>query len=98
MEKKDPEENMIYTIQVGFGKSSRKFKVYAGKEYIISPINPRNMKNRGRHVIVLEKILRNPSNENGDYVAKVRYENNRVGRVDFSVLLPVDQADILPIE
>ena len=92
------ETDLILTVQAGFGFAARKVNIYKDHEYIITPLNPRKLKNRGRHVIMLEKVLYTPGQENADYVARIKYtDNNRLGRVDFGDLEPVNEDDYVQI-
>jgi len=69
------------------GQDQKDIKIEIGKEYIIQPLNPRKLKNRGRHCLVLDFV---PLSETHiDYiVAKVRYtDNNHIGKAELSELI-----------
>lgn len=79
------------SIQVASGgvKLPRQVEVKTGEEYIIQPHNPRKLKNRGRHCLVLDFVPVNDTDPDGYIVAKVRYlDNNRIGKVELADLLP----------
>jgi hypothetical protein len=69
-------------------QGQRDVEIETGKEYVIEPLNPQKLKNRGRHCLVLDFVPLSESQP--DYiVAKVRYtDNNRVGKTELSDLIP----------
>jgi hypothetical protein len=71
-----------------YGSTHRKANLTAGNEYTVRPLNPRKMKHRGRHCMILDFV---PVSEFHpvNTVAKVRFiDNNRIGRAELSDLLP----------
>lgn len=60
-----------------------------GKEYILLPINERNLENRGLRCILLELVPYSPDKPD-DIVARVEFcDTHRKGRVELEDLLPV---------
>jgi hypothetical protein len=58
-----------------------------GREYIIEPLNPKKLKNRGRHCLLLDFIPVSDSHPR-DIQAKIRYlDNNRIGRAELGDLI-----------
>ena len=91
-------EEIILICMTGVGADARRVRIVKGHEYIISPIDPKNIKNRDRHVIALGAALNKPGHENGDYGCRVRFnDNNGIGKVEFGALVPVNPEDLLPI-
>ena len=80
---------MNKTMRVITGiQDQRDVEIETGKEYIVQPLNPQKLKNRGRHCLILDFVPRSGSDAN-DLVAKVRYtDNNRIGRAELSDLIP----------
>jgi hypothetical protein len=79
--------NKIMQVRAGF-HGQRNTEIETGKEYIVQPLNPRKLKNRGRHCLVLDFVPVSEAHPN-DIVAKVRYiDNNRIGKVNLSDLIP----------
>ena len=76
---------MVKTMRVS--TIERDIEITTKQEYVIQPENPRKLKNRGRHCIVLDFVpvsIHRPA----DIVAKVRYtNNNRIGRADLEDLI-----------
>ena len=73
------------------GGISRNVTLHEGREYIVNPLNPRTTKHRGRRCIVLDIVPVSESHPR-DYTAKVRFlDNNRVGRVELSDLVPASK-------
>lgn len=78
------------TVIARHGKSSppREIKATVGKRYLVSPMNPKKMKHRGR-TCVIESL------EGRD--AEVRFDDNhRLGRVDITDLVPASKANRTP--
>jgi len=93
------DQKEVVVSQTGVGSLIRKVRIVSGHVYIISPLNPRNMKNRDRHVIALKAVQYTPGQNNGDVVCCIRFkDNNRIGRTDFCNLEPVDPADRMPVD
>lgn len=81
---------MSARIEVGttYGGAHRKVTLIAGHEYVVSPLNPRKMKHRGRRCVLLDFVPVSESRPK-DTVAKVRFvDNNRVGRAELDDLAP----------
>jgi len=92
-------EELIMIVMTGAGPNARRVRIVKGHEYIINPLNPKDMKNRGRHVIAVKAELYTPRHDNADYVLRATYlDNRKSGRVDMSVLESVDPADNLPVD
>jgi len=69
-------------------QNQRDVEIETDKEYIVQPRNSNKLKNRGRHCLVLDFVPRSESYPD-DLVAKVRYtDNNRIGKVELSDLIP----------
>lgn len=48
-----------------------------GEEYVVSPLNPQKMKNRGRRVLIRDFT----TNQRGDAEVRVKYlDNNKAGK------------------
>ena len=79
--------NKVMRVVTGV-QGQRDVEIETGKEYIVQPLNPQKLKNRGRHCLVLDFVP--VSESQPDYiVAKVRYtDNNRIGKADLSDLIP----------
>ncbi len=79
--------NKVMRVVTGV-QGQRDIEIETGKEYVIEPLNPQKLKNRGRHCLVLDFVPLSESQP--DYiVAKVRYtDNNRVGKTELSDLIP----------
>lgn len=79
--------NKIMRVSVGT-HGERNTEIETSKEYVVQPLNPRKLKNRGRHCLVLDFVPLSESHPN-DTIAKVRYiDNNRIGKVDLADLIP----------
>lgn len=77
------------TVTSGVGPRQRKVILEIGKEYIVSPINERNMENRGRRCLLLEFVPYSPD-KTGDEVARVEFlDNHRRARVELEDLIPI---------
>ena len=60
------------------GRTQREVLLEVGREYVLSPLNPRARRYRGRRCAILGFV---PTSDGKDTVAKVRYlDTNRVGR------------------
>lgn len=58
-------------------KVVRNLTLKIGKEYIVTPLNPRKMKNRGRRVLIRDFIR----DQRGDVAVRVKYlDNNKAGK------------------
>jgi len=67
-----------------YGGTQREVLLEAGREYVISPLNPRAERNRGRRCVILD--FASPS-DGEDAMARVRYlDTSRVGRVKLAYL------------
>ncbi|QDV67679.1 hypothetical protein Poly24_13810 [Rosistilla carotiformis] len=76
-----------HTIQSGSGRKRREtVTLTIGETYRVEPLNPQKKKHRGRVCAILEF--------DDDFMpgfASVRFhDNNRVGKVDLSDLVPID--------
>jgi hypothetical protein len=81
---------MSARIEVGttYGGAHRKVTLIAGNEYVVSPLNPRKMKHRGRRCVLLDFVPVSKLHPK-DNVAKVRFvDNNRIGRAELDDLAP----------
>lgn len=80
---------MTKSIQMTSGtEPQRQVEVKTGEKYIIQPNNPRKLKNRGRHCLVLDFVPISDSDPDGYMVAKVRFlDNNRIGKADLADLI-----------
>ena len=55
----------------------RKLTLKIGEEYVVSPLNPKKMKNRGRRVLIRDFTR----TEKGDAEIRVKYlDNNKAGK------------------
>ena len=79
--------NKVMRVVTGV-QGQRDVEIETGKDYVIEPLNPQKLKNRGRHCLVLDFVPLSESQP--DYiVAKVRYtDNNRAGKTELSDLIP----------
>jgi len=76
-----------FRVISGFG-GEQSVTLDVGKEYVVQPANPRATKNRNRKCVILDFVPASDARPH-DIVAKVRYlDNNRVGRVEPSDLVP----------
>ncbi len=77
------------TVISGKAPDQRKVILDIGKEYIFSPINERNMENRGRRCILLEFVPYSPDKPE-DIVARVEFcDDHRKGRVELEDLISI---------
>ena len=77
------------TVISGTPPFQRTVVLDVGKEYLVSPINERNMQNRGRTCILLEFVAYSYDKPE-DILALVKFvDNNRQGRVELEDLVPV---------
>jgi hypothetical protein len=75
------------TVTSGVAPHQRTVVLDVGKEYLISPINDRNMENRGRKCILLEFVPYSPDKLE-DILALVKFcDTNRNGRVELEDLV-----------
>jgi murein DD-endopeptidase MepM/ murein hydrolase activator NlpD len=66
------------------GDEQREVLLEVGREYVISPLNPRATRYRGRRCAILGFV---PSSDGEDTLARVRYlDTNRVGRTKLAYL------------
>lgn len=55
----------------------RNLTLKIGEEYVVSPLNPKKMKNRGRRVLIRDFT----PNQRGDAEVRVKYlDNNKAGK------------------
>ncbi len=77
------------TVISGIAPHQRRVVLEVGKEYLVSPINARNMENRGRRCTLLEFVPYSPDKPE-DILALVKFaDSNRNGRVELEDLIPV---------
>ncbi len=75
------------TVISGMPPNQRRVVLEVGKEYLVSPINERNMQNRGRVCILLEFVPYSYDKPE-DILALVKFsDNNRQGRVELEDLI-----------
>jgi hypothetical protein len=75
-------------VSTSYGRTHRKATLTAGNAYLVSPLNPKKKKHRGRLCVILDFIPVSEFHPN-DTVAKVRFvDNNRIGRAELSDLVP----------
>jgi len=85
----DDKSDVIMVVGSGYAKkSSREVEMVVGRKYQVPPANPSKKKHRDRVCVLLDIIPISESHPM-DLVAKVRFmDNNRIGRVDLSDLVP----------
>ena len=77
------------TVISGTAPDQRRVVLEIGKEYLVSPINARNIENRGRRCILLEFVPYSPDKPE-DILARVKFmDSNRNGRVELEDLVPI---------
>ena len=77
------------TVVSGTAPHQRVVVLDVGKVYLVSPINERNMDNRGRTCILLEFVAYSYDKPE-DILALVKFsDTNRQGRVELEDLIPV---------
>ena len=82
-----PDSRALVTVAT-HGDMQREVLLEVGREYIISPLNPRAKRYRGRRCAILGFL---PQTGKEDAVASVRYlDTNRVGRVKLAYLAEVE--------
>ncbi len=85
-------ETQTKTVIAGKSPDQRRVVLDIGKEYIVSPINDRNMENRGRRCILLEFVPYSPDKPE-DIIARVEFcDNHRKWRVELEDLVPVEES------
>ncbi|HVN56064.1 MAG TPA: hypothetical protein VMT46_17160 [Anaerolineaceae bacterium] len=77
------------TVVSGLAPNQRTVILDVGKVYLVSPINERDMQNRGRTCILLEFVPYSYDKPE-DILALVKFtDTNRQGRVELEDLVPV---------
>ena len=77
------------TVISGEPPHQRKVVLEIGKEYLVSPINERNMDNRGRKCVLLEFVAYSYDKPD-DILAMVQFnDNKRKGRIELEDLVSV---------
>jgi hypothetical protein len=78
------------TVISGMPPHQRTVLLEIGKEYLVSPINDRNMDNRGRKCVLLEFVPYSYDKPE-DILALVKFnDTRRNGRVELEDLVPVE--------
>lgn len=75
----DKEGNIVaMKVQIiNAGKVVRNLTLKIGEEYVVSPLNPQKMKNRGRRVLIRDFN----TNQRGDAEVRVKYlDTNKAGK------------------
>jgi murein DD-endopeptidase MepM/ murein hydrolase activator NlpD len=79
-----PPDSRALVAVATHGDTQREVLLEVGREYVISPLNPRATRYRGRRCGILGFV---PASDGEDTVARVRYlDSNRVGRVKLDYL------------
>ena len=79
-----PSDSRALVSVATHGNMEREVLLEVGREYVISPLNPRAMRYRGRRCAILDFV---PSSDGEETVASVRYlDTNRVGRAKLTHL------------